>query len=168
MLKGNMFDLKMAAGDSSDTRAGGGECGEGQPHPLESAKWIEKSSQKKKISLWKIKWKVVWIELELISCAKWKEGESVVRHRCSHRHVSSGTTSLELTEGSAGDRLQACFLLSLFQSVRVASALPHSHGEKREGAEKWSWMERDKEGKIKKEGQESESPGEKCDVAQWE
>lgn len=48
MLKGNMFDLKMAAGDSSDTRAGGGECGEGQPHPLESAKWIEKSSPKKK------------------------------------------------------------------------------------------------------------------------
>lgn len=47
MLKGNLFDLKMAAGDSSDIRAGGGECGEGQPHPLESAKWIKKSSSKK-------------------------------------------------------------------------------------------------------------------------
>lgn len=43
MLKGNLFDLKMTAGDSSDTRAGGGE---GQSHPLESAKWIEKSSPK--------------------------------------------------------------------------------------------------------------------------
>ena len=111
---------------------------------------------------------MVWIELELISCAKWKEGESAVRHRCSHRHVSSSRTSWELMGGSAGDRLQACFLLSLFQSVKATSALPHRHGEKREGAEKWSWMERDKDRKIKKEGQESVSPGEKCDVAQWE
>ncbi len=39
MLKGNLFDLKIAAGDSSDTRAG---CGEGQSHPLKSAEWIEK------------------------------------------------------------------------------------------------------------------------------
>jgi len=49
---------------------------QGHPHPLESVKWIEKSSSK--ISSWKIKWKVVWIELELISFAKLK-GEGVKR-----------------------------------------------------------------------------------------
>lgn len=152
MLKGNLFDLKMAAGDSSDTRAGGGE---GQSHPLESAKWIEKSSPK--ISLWKIKWKVVWIELEHISCAKWRGWgrEALVRRWCSQWHVSRGRKSSEHMEGSAGYCLPVCQPGPVFFCVCSCPSeqlLPYCTDvvRREKGQRNASRIERDKEGKGKR------------------
>ena len=102
---------------------GGGEGG--QSYPLESAKWTEILS---KNLFWKIKWKVVGIELELIACAKWGG---------QWWDVGALTGSSEHMKGSAGDQLPACQLglfSSVCGSVCQSSFVPTTSVKKRENA----------------------------------